>query len=74
MKTQNLSRRPRGFTLIELLVVIFILGVLAALIVPKVMSRPDEAKITAAKVDIATITQQLNIYKLDNGRYPTTEQ
>jgi general secretion pathway protein G len=68
------SRSNLGFTLIELLVVIFIMGVLAALVVPKVMSRPDEARITATKVDITTITQQLNIYKMDNGRYPSTEQ
>ena len=74
MKTQNSSRRTRGFTLIEIMVVILIIGVLAALIVPKVMSRPDEARITAAKQDIATITQALNLYKLDNQRYPTTEQ
>lgn len=63
-----------GFTLIEVMVVILIIGVLAALVVPKVMSRPDEARITAAKVDIAQVTQALNLYKLDNGRYPTTEQ
>ena len=69
------SIRPnKGFTLIELMVVILIIGVLAALIVPKVMSRPDEARVTAAKQDIATITQALNLYKLDNQRYPTTEQ
>jgi len=74
MKTNNTLRRSRGFTLIELMVVILIIGVLAALIVPKVMSRPDEARITAAKADIATITQALNLYKLDNMRYPTTEQ
>ncbi len=68
------SSRSRGFTLIEIMVVILIIGVLAALIVPKVMSRPDEARITAAKQDIATVTQALNLYKLDNQRYPTTEQ
>ena len=73
MKTQNI-RRSRGFTLIEVMVVILIIGVLAALVVPKVMSRPDEARITAAKQDIATISQALNLYKLDNQRYPTTEQ
>ncbi len=64
----------RGFTLIEVMVVIVIIGVLAALIVPKVMSRPDEARATAARTDIASIVQALNLYKLDNHRYPTTEQ
>ncbi len=71
---QHTTRRSHGFTLIEVMVVILIIGVLAALVVPKVMSRPDEARITASKVDIAQITQALNLYKLDNGRYPTTEQ
>ncbi|MBI3903315.1 MAG: type II secretion system major pseudopilin GspG [Nitrosomonadales bacterium] len=64
----------RGFTLIEVMVVIVILGVLAALIVPKVMGRPDEARVVAARQDIASITQALKLYKLDNLRYPTTEQ
>ncbi len=68
------SKHSMGFTLIEVMVVILIIGVLAALVVPKVMSRPDEARITAARQDIATITQALNLYKLDNGRYPSTEQ
>jgi general secretion pathway protein G len=67
-------RRARGFTLIEIMVVIVILGVLAALVVPKVMSRPDEARIIAAKQDIASIMQALKLYRLDNGRYPTSEQ
>ncbi len=67
-------KKHSGFTLIEVMVVILIIGVLAALVVPKVMSRPDEARITAAKQDIATISQALNLYKLDNGRYPNTEQ
>ncbi len=74
MKSSNSLQYGKGFTLIELMVVILIIGVLAALIVPKVMSRPDEARVTATKQDIATITQALNLYKLDNGRYPTTEQ
>jgi len=68
------SQFQRGFTLIEVMVVIVIIGVLAALIVPKVMSRPDEARATAARTDIASIVQSLNLYKLDNHRYPTTEQ
>jgi general secretion pathway protein G len=66
--------RFRGFTLIEVMVVIVILGVLAALIVPKVMSRPDEARIAATRQDIGSIIQALKLYKLDNMRYPTTEQ
>jgi len=64
----------RGFTLIEVMVVIVILGILAALIVPKVMSRPDEARIVAARQDIASLVQALKLYKLDNLAYPATEQ
>jgi len=68
-------RRPtHGFTLIEIMVVVAILGILAALVVPKIMGRPDEARIVAAKQDIAAIRQALNLYRLDNTRYPTTEQ
>jgi general secretion pathway protein G len=63
-----------GFTLIEIMVVVVILAILAALIVPKVISRPDEARVVAARQDIATIVQGLKLYRLDNGRYPTTEQ
>ena len=64
----------RGFTLIEIMVVVVILGILAALVVPKVMSRADDARVTAAKQDISQIMQALNLYKLDNSRYPTAEQ
>jgi general secretion pathway protein G len=64
----------RGFTLIEIMVVVVIMGVLAALVVPKLISRTGESKVAAAKVDIATIMQALKLYKLDNQRYPTTEQ
>ena len=71
---QTLVKIPRGFTLIEVMVVIVILAVLAALIVPKVMGRPDEARITAARQDIASILQAFKLYRLDNMRYPTTEQ
>jgi general secretion pathway protein G len=64
----------RGFTLLEVMVVVVILGILAALVVPKVISRPDEARIIAAKQDIASLMQALKLYRLDNQRYPTTEQ
>ncbi len=66
--------RSGGFTLIELMVVILILGVLAALVVPRVMTRPDEARVIAAKQDIAQVMQALKLYRLDNSRYPSTEQ
>jgi general secretion pathway protein G len=66
--------RPRGFTLIEIMVVIVILGVLAALLVPRVLDRPDEARVVAAKSDVAAIMQALKLYRLDNQRYPTVEQ
>jgi general secretion pathway protein G len=56
------------------MVVVVILAVLAAIVVPKIMSRPDEARVTAAKADIAGITQALKLYRLDNTFYPTTEQ
>lgn len=64
----------RGFTLIEIMVVVVIMGILAALVVPKLMGRADDARITAAKQDIATLMSALKLYKLDNQRYPTTEQ
>jgi general secretion pathway protein G len=63
-----------GFTLIEIMVVVVIMGIMAALVVPKLMGRTDDARITAAKQDIATIMQALKLYRLDNHRYPTTEQ
>ena len=74
MRTRNSNLCLQGFTLIEVMVVLVIIGVLAALIVPKVMSRPDEARIVAAKQDVASLVQALKLYKLDNLGYPATEQ
>ena len=66
--------KERGFTLIELMVVLVIIGVLAALIVPNVLDRADDARVSAAKTDVSNLMQSLKLYKLDNQRYPTTEQ
>jgi general secretion pathway protein G len=66
--------RTRGFTLIEIIVVITIMAIMAALIVPRVVGRTDDARIAAARQDIATLMNALKLYRLDNGRYPTTEQ
>ena len=63
-----------GFTLIEVMVVIAIIGIMASLIVPKIMSKPDEARVIAAKQDISTLVQALKLYRLDIGRYPNSQQ
>lgn len=76
MGKQTLSRETdmRGFTLIELMVVIVILGILAGLIVPRIMSRPGEAKQTKARIQIEALETALKLYKLDTGSYPSTDQ
>lgn len=66
--------RQNGFTLLEILVVVFILGILASLIVPNIMGRPDQARIIAAKNDVRTIVSALKLYRLDTGSYPDTGQ
>ena len=67
-------RKMTGFTLIEIMVVVVILGILGALIVPNIIGRPDEARVTAATTDIQAIGNALELYRLDNGHYPSTEQ
>jgi len=66
--------RNKGFTLIEVLVVVAILAILAAIVVPQIMDRPDEAKRVAAKADIRALVQALKLYRLDSGFYPSTDQ
>jgi general secretion pathway protein G len=67
-------KSEQGFTLIELMVVIVILGILAGLIIPRIMGRPDEARSAKARMQIESMETALKLYKLDNGNYPTTEQ
>ncbi len=76
-RSPNTARRPRdraGFTLIEIMVVIVILGLLAALVVPRLVGRTEEAKRTQSKVQIRSVEQALELFKLDNGFYPATDQ
>jgi general secretion pathway protein G len=68
------SAAQAGFTLIELMVVLVIIGVLAALIVPNVLERAEDARVTAARTDVNNLMQALKLYKLDNQRYPSSEQ
>ncbi len=74
MNAVNHEERLQGFTLIEIMVVMAIMGILAAVIVPKIMNRPGQARIVAAKNDIRAIVSALKLYRLDNGRYPTEHQ
>ena len=73
-QTRRTHLKSSGFTLIEVMVVVIILGILAAIVVPRVMDRPDDARITKAKQDIRALESALNLYKLDNFVYPTTDQ
>ena len=70
----TLSRKQAAFTLIEVMIVVVILGILAAVVIPKILDRPDQARQVAASADIRVIMQQLKIYRLDNTFYPSTEQ
>lgn len=73
-KTSLQIARQKGFTLIEIMVVVIIIGVLTALIAPNIIGQSDKARVTAAKADLHTISMQLDLYKLDNFFYPSTEQ
>ncbi len=71
---RNMHRAQRGFTLIEIMVVVVIIGILVGLVAPNILGRVDKARVTAATTDIATLEQALEMYRLDNHVYPTTDQ
>ncbi len=70
----NTKATEKGFTLIEIMVVVVIIGILGGILLPKIMDRPDQAKIVRAKADVRTIESALNMYKLDNHRYPASDE
>ena len=70
----NIQTKQTGFTLIEIMVVVVILAILASVVVPKIMDRPDDARIAKARQDIRAVESALGLYKLDNFVYPTTDQ
>jgi len=74
MRKETVIKNQKGFTLIEILVVVVILGILAAVVVPNFLDKPDEAKVTKAKIDMKAIDSALAMFKLHNGFFPTTEQ
>jgi general secretion pathway protein G len=73
-RSSHIGKKMNGFTLIEVMVVVVILGILAAVVVPKIMSRPEQARIVKVKQDILAIQSALDLYKLDSGFYPSTDQ
>ncbi len=76
-RTRNTTKArnsDRGFSLIELMVAVVILSILAVVVVPRVIDRPDQARVARARSDIAALSAALNLYRLDNAAYPTTEQ
>lgn len=73
-RKQRIIANNRGFTLIEIMVVVVILGILAAIVVPRLLNRPDQARVAKAKTDIKGLESSLGLFKLDNGFYPSTEQ